>query len=137
LHSGAVYREGLNPYAFFPLVQPHPISPEALNLNPPISVYPFAALTFFDADIIRFAFLAGSLVMYAAAVGLLMRAYPDKRGWQYVLAIVSLAGLWHMVYYLQVYAPLLLAVVGAWLLMRRGSYVWAGILIGIVIAIKP
>jgi hypothetical protein len=42
-----------------------------------------------------------------------------------------------MVYYLQIYAPLLLMMIGAWMLLRREKFVLAGLLIGIVIAVKP
>jgi hypothetical protein len=48
-----------------------------------------------------------------------------------------MAGFWHMLWYLQIYAPLLVAVAGSWLLMKRGNFLMAGLLLGIVIAIKP
>ena len=137
LHSGAAYRAGLNPYGYYPWLKPLPISGEALNLNPPISVYFFETLTVFDPIVLRTIFLGASLMMFGVAVALLLRAYPEKRNVTVLLTVFALTGLWHMVYYLQIYAPLLLAIVGAWLLIRQGRLAWAGVLIGFVIAVKP
>jgi hypothetical protein len=66
-----------------------------------------------------------------------MAAYPDKCTLMVVLAVLSLAGVWHMVWYLQLYAPLILAITCAWLLMRRGNLLMAGVMLGLVVAIKP
>ena len=137
LHSGAAYARGLDPYQHYAWLQPEPISPEALNLNPPISVYLFEPLSSFNRGFVAAAFVVGSVAMVATAVGLLMRAYPDKRCWLVILVVASMAGIWHMLWYLQIYAPLLLAVAGAWLCLRNRQWVFAGILIGVVIAIKP
>lgn len=137
LHSGAAYTRGLDPYDYYAWLRPEPISPEALNLNPPISVYLFEPLSAMDRGLVGTGFFVGSVAMVGAAVGLLMRAYPEKRTWLVVLIVAGMAGIWHMLWYLQIYAPLLLAMTGAWLLMRRGDWVLAGILIGLMIAVKP
>jgi alpha-1,2-mannosyltransferase len=137
LHSGAAYALGLDPYGYYGWMPQPPISPEALNLNPPISVYFFEPMSQIDRGLVGVGFLVGSIAMVAAAVGLLMRAYPDKRTWLIVLVVAGMAGVWHMLWYLQIYAPLLLAMTGAWLLLRRGDWVLAGVLLGLVIAMKP
>ena len=137
LHSGAAQREGLDPYGYYPGVQPQPISPDALNLNPPVTVYLFDPLSRVDTTILRHAFLAGTAAIFALGVLLLLRAYPDKRDPVVLLAVFSLAGLWHLFGYLQLYAPLFLAGVGAWLMMRRGNALGAAVLIGLIVAIKP
>jgi len=137
LHSGAAHREGLNPYAYHPLIQPLPISQEGLNLNPPISVYAFDLLSRFDPSAVKVGFIAISCLSYFGAVFALMRAYPEKRTLLVALSMIALAGFWHMLWYLQLYAPLLLGVVAAWLLIRNGNLFWGGILIGLVIALKP
>ena len=137
LHSGAAHREGLNPYAYHPLIQPLPISQEGLNLNPPVSVYFFDLLSRFDPSAVKVGFIIISCLSYFGAVFALMRAYPEKRTLLVALAMIALAGFWHMLWYLQLYAPLLLAVVAAWLLIRNGNLFWGGILIGLVIALKP
>jgi hypothetical protein len=137
LHSGAAFRAGLNPYEYYPWLRPPPISAEALNLNPPISVYLFEGLSYFSISFVETAFVVGSGLLLAVSLGLLFLAYRDKRDPLTFLVVLSFAGIWHMFWYLQLYAPLVLAIVGSWLLMRRGNLVWAGILIGLVVAIKP
>ncbi|HWO72114.1 MAG TPA: glycosyltransferase family 87 protein [Dehalococcoidia bacterium] len=137
LHAGASYRQGLNPYAYHPWIDPQPISPEALNLNPPVSVYVFEVLTSVDETLLRFAFFVGSLALFGLALLLLTRAYPEKRTGLSLIFPLAMSGLWHMLGYLQIYAPLVLCVVVAWSCMRRGNLAVAGILIGIVIAVKP
>jgi hypothetical protein len=137
LHSGAAYHQGVNPYGYHSWLLPEPISTEALNLNPPISVYLFDYLSRLPTGLVQLIFLAGSIAVLAIALAVLLHAYPDKRNLPVVLAAASFAGVWHMLWYLQLYAPLVLAVVGAWLLLRKGHLVWAGVLIGLVAAIKP
>jgi len=110
---------------------------QGLNLNPPISVYGFDYLSRLPAARVEAAFLVGSLLLLALSVGLLMAAYPDKRNLLVLLAVVSLAGVWHMVWYLQLYAPLILAITCSWLLMRRGNLLIAGVMLGLVVAVKP
>lgn len=137
LHSGLAFGQGLNPYGFHPQLSVHPISEEALNLNPPISLYLFEPLSRLDPDVARMGFILGSSLMVTLAVGMLLQAYPDKRSAVVVLAVISMAGIWHMLFYLQIYAPLILAITVAWLLMKRGDLLLAGLLVGLVIAIKP
>ena len=49
----------------------------------------------------------------------------------------ALAGFWDTLFLGQIYLPLVLAGVAAWLLLERGAGLWAGLLIGIVVAMKP
>jgi hypothetical protein len=49
----------------------------------------------------------------------------------------ALAGFWDTLFLGQIYLPLVLAGVAAWLLLERGEAIGAGILIGLVVAIKP
>ena len=137
LHSGAAYREGLNPYGYYSWLSPPPISSDALNLNPPISVYAFQALARFEPGLIQYAFLGSSVAFLGASVALLLREYPRERSVLTLLTILSLAGVWHTFAYLQIYAPLVLVVTVSWLLMRRGNLLLAGVAIGLVIAMKP
>ncbi len=137
LHSGAAYAKGLDPYEYYWWLRPKPISAEALNLNPPISIYLFEPLASLNRGLLGTAFLFGSIAMVAASVGMLMRAYPDKRHWLLFLLVAGMAGMWQMLWYLQIYAPLLLATTGAWLMLRRGNWLMGGVLIGVVIAFKP
>ena len=137
LHSGVAYRHGLDPYGYYGWLRPQPISATALNLNPPISVYAFALLTHLNSEVVRWTFLVGNTLAFCIAVGLLSCAYPEKRSFLAILALFSTAGLWHMLGYLQIYAPLLLLVTASWLAMRRGDLLLAGIAAGIVVAVKP
>jgi hypothetical protein len=137
LHSAAAYREGLNPYHYYAWLDPPPLSYEALNLNPPISLWLFRPLTGTDETTIHFAFLAGTIAILAAALGLLLMEHPDKRRPLVIISVISFAGVWHTLGYLQIYAPLVLLVVASWYLMRRDHFLLAGVAIGLVIAIKP
>ncbi|HEX5368619.1 MAG TPA: glycosyltransferase family 87 protein, partial [Dehalococcoidia bacterium] len=137
LHSGVAYRQGLDPYGYYGWLHPQPIAPDALNLNPPVSVYPFALLSFFNSEAVRWIFLVGNTLVFGLTLAILAYAYPQKRSFIVILALFSTAGLWHMLGYLQIYAPLLLLVTGSWLAMRRGDLLMAGIMAGIVVAIKP
>ena len=137
LHSGVAYRHGLDPYGYYGWLHPQPISPNALNLNPPISVYAFALLTHLNSEVVRWTFLVGNTLVFCLAVRMLASAYPEKRSFIALLALFCTAGLWHMLGYLQIYAPLLLLVTASWLAMRRGDLLLAGIAAGIVVAIKP
>jgi hypothetical protein len=137
LHSGASYKEALNPYEYHFWIHPAPIGTDALNLNPPVSVYLFASLTSLPPQLTAFGFLAGTIALFGLTLMLLLRWFPDKRNTLAVLAVCSLAGVWHTLGYHQIYAPLILAVAASWQLMRRGDLLLAGIAIGMVVAIKP
>ena len=137
LHSVAAYREGLNPYGFYSWLRPAPISPEALNLNPPISVYLFQPLLAVDTSVAHLGFLLGSIAILGASFAWLFSENPDKRNPRVLLVILSLAGIWHTLGYSQIYGPLLLLAVGAWYFMRRDQLLLAGIAIGLIAAIKP
>jgi hypothetical protein len=137
LHSGAAYAKGLDPYEYYWWLKPSPISAEALNLNPPISVYFFDFLSSMNRGFLGTAFLLGAIGMVGVCVGMLMRAYPDKRHWLLPLLVAGMAGIWQMLWYLQIYAPLLVAMTGAWLALRKENWLLGGLLLGVVIAIKP
>jgi hypothetical protein len=137
LHSGAAYEAGFNPYVYYYGLEPQPISREALNLNPPVSVYLFAELTYVSQELVSIGFILGTVLMLGAAIYLLVREYPEKRDPLVLLTVCALAGVWHTLGYLQLYAPLILAVVVAWLLMKHDKPLLAGLAIGLVVAIKP
>ena len=69
---------------------------------------------------------------------LLVRRYAwGPEGVLIAIWAFALAGFLDTLYLGQIYLPLLLAAVGAWLLLEKGEEVWAGVLIGILVAIKP
>ncbi len=137
LHSGASYKLGVNPYAYHFWIFPQPISADALNLNPPISIYFFELMTLVSSNLVKYSLFATTVVLFLITVLALVRVYPNKRDPVILLLTFGLAGLWHLLGYLQIYAPLIVAVVAAWLSMRRGNLLIAGLLIGFVAAVKP
>ena len=142
LASGRAAAEGLNPYGIYPPLTPHVVFPgfEAWNpnLNPPISALLFQLFDLAPPEVSFRIWSWVSIGLYAATIALLVHRYV--RGPEAVVLIAwagALAGFWDTLYLGQIYIPLVLAAVGAWLLLERGEHVWAGMLIGLVIAIKP
>jgi hypothetical protein len=78
-----------------------------------------------------------SVVLYAIALVLVLRRYPETPRLPFVLVACAAAGVWETLFLGQIYIPLVLAAVGAWLLLERGSMTAAGIVIGMLVAIKP
>jgi hypothetical protein len=137
LHAGGAYRQGLNPYGIHLYeVSPLPLY-NSINLNPPLSVYFFALLAPFDAESLRVLFAGESLMLFAMVVALLAVRFPEHRRPLSLVAVSALAGLWYIIEYNQIYMPLVAAITGAWLLLERDDNLVAGVLIGLVIAIKP
>jgi alpha-1,2-mannosyltransferase len=139
--AASLLRAGANPYAAdAPGLPGFGIVPLGLygtspNLNPPCSLFAFAPLA--DADVFTLApyWKAASVALYAVALFLLWRAYRPSRG--AVAWAFALAGFWATLDNCQIYVPLLLLVVGAWLLLRTGREVPAGLLLGLLAAVKP
>ncbi|HEY8381274.1 MAG TPA: glycosyltransferase family 87 protein [Microvirga sp.] len=138
--SGRAAQEGLNPYGIHPLTF-HVSLPgfEAWNpnLNPPISALLFQL---FDSPDPHHSFRVWrwvSVAIYLAIVLLLLWRYPSHAPLPLILWLFALAGFWDTLLLGQIYLPLVLAAVAAWLLLERGEGVFAGILIGLVVAIKP
>jgi hypothetical protein len=108
------------------------------NLNPPLSVYPFALLADVDPDVSRLWLRVVSGGVYLAACLGLLRAYPWQRRPLIVLWLLALAGFWYTLWMGQIYILLFGAGIGAWLLLERGQNpILAGVLIGVTVAIKP
>ncbi|MCF6371269.1 DUF2029 domain-containing protein [Rhizobium sp. TRM95001] len=140
--SGRAAASGLDPYGIYPPLTPHVVFPgfEAWNpnLNPPISAILFQLFDIADHATSLRVWWVISLFCYLGAVLLLLRRYSG--GLEAVLLGVwafALAGFWDTLYLGQIYTPLVLATVAAWLLLDRGRYVQAGILIGLLVSMKP
>lgn len=138
--SGRAAAEGQDPYGIYPLTfkveYPTLGIVAAPNLNPPISVPIFRALAGFDPQAAFYAWYAVALALYLLIVWLLLRAYP-RRGLLRLAWALGLAGLWHTLELGQVYVHLLLIATLAWLALERGRSILAGVLIGLLVAIKP
>lgn len=138
--SGQAAAAGLDPYGIYPLTL-HVVLPgfESWNpnLNPPSSLPLFALLAKIDPAFGMRLWQGFSLACYALAVWLLLRRYCPTSWLLPLLWMLALAGFWDSLVLGQIYLPLVLAAVGAWLLLDHGRPVPAGLLIGLVVAAKP
>jgi hypothetical protein len=138
--SGRAAREGLNPYGIYPLTL-HVSFPgfESWNpnLNPPISALLFQLFDLADPHLSFRIWWTISVVCYGATVLLLLRRYAQRDRLTLFLWAFALAGFWDTLVLGQIYLPLVLAGTAAWLCLERGEGAWAGILIGLVVAMKP
>ena len=138
--SGQAAKAGLNPYLVYPLtymVRTGNTYVPAPNLNPPISVLAFQPFADVPVNLAFRLWHLVSLLLFLACVYLLARSYPRFATRRRILWVFGFAGLWSTLELGQIYMPMLLALTGAWLLLRRDHHLAAGILIGIVVAIKP
>lgn len=138
--SGKAAAEGLNPYGIYPLtlhVQLPGFESWNPNLNPPISAWLFQ---FLDAGEPRASFEQWrwiSIGFYGAAISLLIWRFWSPQAPIFAIWAFALAGFWDTLFLGQIYLPLAFAAIAGWLLLERG-HVWAaGILIGLLIAMKP
>jgi Glycosyltransferase family 87 len=138
--SGRAASEGLDPYGIYPLtfrVSIPGFESWNPNLNPPSSLPLFELLGRLSPHEGFRMWWSLSALCYAAAVGLLVRHHGKGRGLVLALWPFALAGFWDTLVLGQIYLPLVLAAVGAWILLDRGHGLAAGILIGVVVAAKP
>lgn len=138
VESGRAAGQGLDPYGIYPLTF-HVALPgfEAWNpnLNPPPSLPLFQLLARMEpASGFRW-WWGVSFLCYAATVWLLARRYGG--GAVPVAWAFALAGFWDTLVLGQIYLPLVLAAMGAWLLLERERPLLAGLLIGVLVAVKP
>lgn len=138
--SARAAKEGLNPYGIYPLtlhVDLPGFETWNPNLNPPISALLFRLFDMAEPEVSFRIWRWVSVVFYGATVLLLARRFGGSQWWLVTLWAFALAGFWDTLFLGQIYLPLVFAAVAAWLLLERGERFWAGILIGIVIAMKP
>jgi hypothetical protein len=141
--SGQAAAAGLNPYSGdYPLVfRPYNeeigatlVSP---NLNPPVSLLLFELLAQSNPITAFRIWYVVSLLLYVAVIVTLARAYPRYATPLRVAWALSLAGFWHTLELGQIYVPLLLAATLAIIAFQKGRPLLAGVLIGLIVAIKP
>ncbi len=145
VQAGRAYEQGLNPYVLYkdpdPAAGVKPGTPRETgspNLNPPISIYPFTLINGHDPVSVRNGLKVVSALLYAAICAVLLKAYPWQRRPLIMLWLLALAGFWYTLLLGQIYIPLFALGLGALMMIERGRNVlWAGLLIGLVVAIKP
>jgi len=108
-----------------------------LNLNPPISIVAFRALSYFNPNQSLIIWQIVSAVLYAIAILMLGWYYRQNITATKIIWAFTLAGFWHTLVLGQVYIILLLLTVLGWILLQKRKYVWAGLAIGLLVAIKP
>jgi hypothetical protein len=136
--SGRAMAQGLSAYTF----DPSDLAPAFTwtgtpNFNPPVLLLICPLLARLDPVVAFRIWYLVSLSLYATSLVLLARNYRlTKEAWR-ILWALGLAGLWATLALGQVYTPLTLACVGAWLSMERRKWGTAGVLVGIVVTMKP
>lgn len=136
--SGQAAGQGLNPYGIYPLTF-HVVLPgfEAWNpnLNPPPTLPLFQALAALTPQEGFRLWWALSALCYGGVLWLLARHHGGRP--LLLLWAGALAGFWDTLVLGQIYLPLVLAAVAAWLALERRQDFWAGVLIGVLVAAKP
>jgi hypothetical protein len=138
--SGQAATQGLNPYAVYPLTLDASLGPgtgAAVNLNPPISLPLFEMLSRLDPVTARRWWLIGTLLAYAATVGLLMRSCPRFRGPLAIAWALAFTPFVETLLLGQVYVFVAFLATLAWLGLQQRRLILAGALIGFVVAFKP
>lgn len=136
--SGRAAAQGLDPYGIHELTFHVSIAGFDMwnpNLNPPISALLFQL---FDGGDVHQTFRIWrmiSIAIYVATVLLLFDRYGATP--LTVLWVFALAGFWDTLLLGQIYIPLVFMAVAAWLLLERRQHIAAGILIGLVVSMKP
>jgi len=109
----------------------------AINLNPPILLYPFRLLAHLNPDVSYIVWTCISAGLFIASVLLVLRMYPAKRLKIRVLWILAMGAVWYTFHLGQIYMILLFCASIAWWALREHKWLAAGISIGIICAIKP
>ncbi|MDQ3006209.1 MAG: DUF2029 domain-containing protein [Chloroflexota bacterium] len=143
ISAGKAAQEGKNPYTTdSPLVfqvesQNTDQTLSSPNLNPPVSIIFFRPLADIDPSKAVSAWRVISAVMFVAGVFILARSYPKFTNPIRILWAFNLAGFWNTIALGQIYAPVFLLAIGVWIFTEKGYSKLAGIMLGIIIAIKP
>ena len=134
LSSGFAVARGLNPYTAYAI---HYSSPEypALNFNPPLSLLFFAPLSKIDLYTLHPYWIVVSLFCFFISIILLIQKYKPK--YYMIMWVFAFSALGDILALGQIYIFLLLLITLAWILLDEHHDIMAGILIGILIAIKP
>lgn len=120
--------EGLPPYQ----------TTSAANLNPPIAIYGFVPFARLPVSEGYWIWVGISTAFCLAALAVLWCQFSNKRGLLMLLWTFALPGFWQTLQLGQVYMPLIFcAALGFVLIARNERLILAGLMIGVLIAVKP
>jgi hypothetical protein len=143
LASGKEAIQGGNPYSLnSPLVfrihsqqtRQTLVSP---NLNPPVSIVFFAALSRLEPIKAVWIWRLVTVILFCVGLAMLAMSHPESKNLLRLVWALTIASLWTTIALGQVYAFLLIFVAAAWLLAEKHYDKLAGLAIGVVVAIKP
>jgi hypothetical protein len=140
LGVGQALRAGVDPYSILPTTPRVQVGGAMVpwpNANPPALLPALALLAPLDPLLTARIWFVASLALYAMLIWLLCRSYPSCRRLLLVAWTFALVPLWYSEWLGQIYVPLALASAGAWLALRARRTWLAGILIGVLVALKP
>ena len=112
-------------------------SVKAINLNPPLVLYPFRLLARLNPDGSYILWTLLSAGLFLASIRLILQMYPAEKLRLRILWILALGGVWYTFHLGQIYMILLFLVSLAWRALRKQNWLVAGISIGVICAIKP
>ena len=134
--AGRAASQGINPYGVYPLTAragdlAYP------NLNPPVSVLLFQLLGRFEPPQVLPFWYAASLAAYVTALLVLVETYPQFDVALRVAWALSLSWLWQTLQQNEIYLAVVLVGVLAWVALIQRKETMAGVLLGLLVAIKP
>lgn len=140
LGVGQAIRTGVDPYSVLPTTPTLVVNGHASpwpNMNPPTLLPIWSLLVSLDPMFSFHVWFVVCLVLYIGIIALLLRAYPARRTPLFVSWLLALVPFWYSQWLGNIYVPLALFVVLAWLALHHGQRWQAAVLIGIVVAVKP
>jgi hypothetical protein len=112
-------------------------SVKAINLNPPVLLYPFRLLARLTPDTSYVVWSSISVGLFLASIFLVLRMYPAEKLRIRILWILAMGAVWYTFHLGQIYMILLFSASLAWWALRKQNWLVAGISIGVICAIKP
>ena len=107
------------------------------NLNPPLSVIFFRWIANTEPLKAASGWRIISVILFAIGIFVIGWHYREfSTPWR-ILWAICLAGYWNTLALGQIYAPIFLLTIGAWIFIEKGQMILGGILLGAMIAIKP
>jgi hypothetical protein len=112
-------------------------SVNAINLNPPVVLYPFRLLARLTPDLSFIVWVSISVALLIASVLLILKMYPAHGLRIRILWILATGAVWYTFYLGQIYMVLLFFGSIAWWALRKQRWLVSGISIGVICAMKP